>query len=279
VRRVELDGFWMDAHPVTNAEFRRFVQATGHVTGAERAPEAADFPDTDPALLVPGSLVFRRLTRPVPLEDWRAWWAWTPGAWWRRPRGPDSTLHGLDRHPVVHIAFADALAYARWAGKDLPSEAEWEAAARGGLDGTIYAWGDEVHPRGRPMANTWAGEFPWQDLKPRGWGTTPVGSFAPNGYGLSDMTGNVWEWTADFYAADRTGDGEHSCCLPRNPRVDTPTEPVADEPGAHTLRRVIKGGSYLCAPNYCLRYRPAARQAESEDTSTGHLGFRCVLRP
>jgi formylglycine-generating enzyme required for sulfatase activity len=279
VHRVQLGGFWIDVPPVTNAEFRRFVKATGHVTVAECAPDAADYPDTDPALLVPGSLVFRKPALRVPLAGWRTWWAWTPGAHWRRPRGPGSTLHGLERHPVVHVAYADALAYAHWAGKDLPTEAEWETAARGGLDGATYAWGNEVTLRGRPMANTWAGEFPWQDLKSKGYGTTPAGSFPPNRYGLYDMTGNVWEWTRDFYTSGHSGNAAASCCIPRNPRVDAPAEPGGSEPGAHIPRKVIKGGSYLCAPNYCLRYRPAARQAEAVDTSTGHLGFRCVVRP
>jgi formylglycine-generating enzyme len=279
VRQVELDGFWIDTRPVTNAEFRRFVKATGHVTLAERAPDAADYPDADPALLVPGSLVFRKPERRVALADFRIWWAWTPRACWRHPRGPDSTLHGLERHPVVHIAYGDALAYAHWAGKDLPTEAEWETAARGGLDGATYAWGNEAIPRGRVMANTWAGEFPWQDRRPKGYGTTPVGSFPPNSYGLHDMTGNVWEWTRDFYTPGHSGEAVKPCCVPRNPRVDAPVDLGLSEPDAHIPRKVIKGGSYLCAPNYCLRYRPAARQGEAVDTSTGHLGFRCVQRP
>ncbi len=277
VRRVSVDGFWMDEHPVTNLEFQRFVRATGHVTVAERAPDPADYPGADPALLVPGSLVFHPTSGPVDLSDPRAWWSWVPGASWRHPRGPGSGLGGLERHPVVQVAYEDAAAYAAWAGKELPTEAEWERAARGGLEGAVYAWGDEFAPRGRIMANTWRGEFPWQNLAPGGrWGTTPVRSYAPNGYGLYDMTGNVWEWTADFYTPDRGHAA--SCCVPHNPRVAEPPPGESPEAGA-IPRRVVKGGSHLCAPNYCLRYRPAARQGEAVDTSTGHIGFRCIVRP
>jgi formylglycine-generating enzyme required for sulfatase activity len=278
VHTVVVDGFWMDQHPVTVAEFRRFVTATGRVTGAEGAPDAADYPDADPELLVPGSLVFRRTAGPVPLNDFRNWWTWTPGADWRHPEGPGSTVDGRQRHPVTHVAYADAVAYAEWAGKSLPTEAEWEYAARGGLDGATYTWGNEFAPRGRMMANTWQGEFPWQNLLlDKFEGTSPVGSFPANGYGLVDVTGNVWEWTSDYFTpnhGDGSGDagGHSACCVPANPRVDEPAT-------AETIpRRVIKGGSHLCAPNYCLRYRPAARQGEAIDTSTSHLGFRCILR-
>jgi sulfatase modifying factor 1 len=279
VHRVHVDGFWMDPHPVTNADYRRFVKATGHVTTAERAPDAAEYPDADPELLVPGSLVFSKPAQRVSLNDWRLWWTWAPGACWRHPRGPGSGLGGLDRHPVVHVAYADALAYARWAGKDLPTEAEWERAARGGLEDATYAWGDDPTVGGQPMANTWTGEFPWQDLKPDGFGTTPVGSYPPNGYGLYDVTGNVWEWTQGFFTPRHPEDAVKPCCIPRNPRVEAPVQLGLSEPGAHIPQKVIKGGSYLCAPNYCLRYRPAARQGEAVDTSTGHLGFRCIVRP
>jgi formylglycine-generating enzyme len=272
VRQVTVDGFWIDTHPVTNAEFRRFVKATGYLTVAERPPDPADYPDADPALLVPGALVFRPARGPVDLRDWRNWWAWVPGASWRHPEGPGSTLHGRDRHPVVQVCYADAQAYAAWAGKSLPSEAEWEYAARGGLDGAVFAWGDEFAPKGRTLANTWQGEFPWQNLLlDRYAGTSPVGAFPPNGYGLSDMTGNVWEWTSDYFTFQHPQRAERPCCVPRNPQV---TAPVLDEP---IPRRVIKGGSHLCAPNYCLRYRPAARQGEAVDTATGHIGFRCIL--
>jgi len=277
VRRVEVDGFWIDRHPVTVAEFRRFVAATGYVTVAERPLDPAQYPGADPALLSPGSLVFFPTGGPVDLRDVAQWWRYTPGASWRRPAGPGSTVGGLDRHPVTHVAAEDADAYAAWAGKELPTEAEWEFAARGGLAGAVFTWGDDPAPRGRTMANTWQGEFPWQNLKPPGKrGTSPVGSFPPNAFGLYDMAGNVWEWTSDYFVTQRSS---HGCCVPRNPRVTSPDDSlVPGEPGAHIPRRVIKGGSHLCAPNYCLRYRPAARQGEAVDTSTAHLGFRCVVR-
>jgi sulfatase modifying factor 1 len=273
VHRVTVDDFWMDAHPVTNAEFRRFVKATGHVTVAERPPNAADYPDADPDLLVPGSLVFRPTSGPVDLRDWRTWWTWVPGASWRHPEGPGSTLHGRDRHPVTQVAYEDALAYATWAGKALATEAEWEYAARGGLEGKVFCWGDEFDPKGRMLANTWQGEFPWQNLLlDRYAGTSPVGAFPPNGYGLLDMAGNVWEWTSDYFTPRHPDAADKPCCVPHNPQVTAPTlqEPIP--------RRVIKGGSHLCAPSYCLRYRPAARQGEAVDTSTGHIGFRCIAQ-
>jgi formylglycine-generating enzyme len=267
VRRVAVEGFWIDERPVTAADFRRFVKETGYATVAERPLEPSDYPDADPELLVPGSLVFRRTDGPVPLDDFRNWWEYLPGAFWKRPGGPGTTINGRDHHPVVHVAFEDAEAYASWAGKTLPTEAEWEYAARGGLDGAAFAWGDEHFPDGKPAANTWQGQFPWQNLKLDGHeGTSPVGSFSPNGYGLYDMTGNVWEWTTDFFRATGNGDAP-ACCAP----------PVLE--GERFPRRVIKGGSHLCAPNYCLRYRPAARQGEAVDTSTGHIGFRCLVRP
>ncbi|MFZ0090531.1 MAG: formylglycine-generating enzyme family protein [Solirubrobacteraceae bacterium] len=278
VRRVALDGFWIDEHPVTVAEFRRFVKATGHVTGAERPPDPAEYPDADPDLLVPGSLVFRPSVGPVDLHDFRNWWEWTPGAFWRRPEGPGSTVGGRERHPVVHVSYGDAAAYAAWAGKELPTEAEWERAARGGLEEKVFAWGDEFAPKGRMMANTWQGEFPWQNLVTDGFErTSPIRSFAPNGFGLHDMTGNTWEWTSDWYsAAASPAADDRPCCVPRNPRVDS--EAGSYGPGELIPRKVIKGGSHLCAPNYCLRYRPAARQSEAIDTSTSHIGFRCVIR-
>jgi formylglycine-generating enzyme required for sulfatase activity len=253
VRRVAVAAFWIDRHPVTVAGFRRFVRDTGYITLAERVPDPAAYPRVDPALLVPGSLVFQRPRRRVAPDDARAWWAYVPGADWQHPEGPDSDVATRDRHPVTHIAYADAAAYAAWAGRALPNEAEWEYAARGGLDGARYAWGDEAFPEGRAMANTWQGEFPVQNLRIDGYdGTSPVGVFPPNGYGLFDMTGNVWEWTCDVFP---TRDGD---AFPRH---------------------VIKGGSHLCAPNHSLRYRPAAREGETIDTSTSHIGFRCVLRP
>jgi sulfatase modifying factor 1 len=273
VRQVTVDGFRMDAQPVTVEEFRRFVAETDYVTVAERELDPALYPDADPALLVPGSLVFRRSRGPVDLRDVANWWSYVPGACWRRPEGPGSGLAGRRRHPVTQVAFEDAEAYAAWAGKALPTEAEWELAARGGLDGARFAWGDEETPGGRPLANYWQGEFPWENLRLDGYElTSPVGAYPANGYGLFDMTGNVWEWTSDFFDPRGNGRAERPCCAPRNPRV---TEPVLDEP---IPRRVIKGGSHLCAANYCLRYRPAARQGEAVDTSTTHIGFRCVER-
>ena len=237
-----------------------------YVTVAERPLDPADYPEADPDLLVPGSLVFHMTAGPVPLDDVRSWWEYVPGAFWKKPGGPGTTINGRDRHPVVQVAYEDAEAYASWSGKALPTEAEWEYAARGGLEGAAFAWGDDHFPNGKPMANTWQGEFPWQNLKTDGFeGTSPVGSFPPNGYGLYDVTGNVWEWTSDWFRADRSEDNS-PCCAP-------PTRP-----GERFPRKVIKGGSHLCAPNYCLRYRPAARQGETVDTSTGHIGFRCVVR-
>jgi len=262
VRRVAVEGFWIDERPVTVAEYRRFVKATGYVTVAERPLEPADYPDADPDALVPGALVFSRTRGPVDLRDYRQWWSYVPGAAWHRPEGPRSDTFTRARHPVTQVAFEDAQAYATWAGKALPTEAEWEYAARGGLEGAAYAWGDDAFPDGTAMANTWQGEFPWQNLRVDGYeGTSPVGMFPPNGYGLFDMTGNVWEWTCDPFAA---ASAVAPCCAP--------------DPGGDIPRRVIKGGSHLCAPNYCLRYRPAARQGEAVDTSTAHIGFRCVLR-
>ncbi len=280
VREVEVDGFWMATGPVTVAEFGQFVTATGYVTVAERSLDPGQYPDADPDLLRPGSLVFHASAGPVDLRDVSQWWSYRPGAQWRHPEGPDSTVTGRDRHPVTHVTSEDAEAYAAWAGLDLPTEAEWEFAARGGLDGAVFTWGDDFTPHGKVMANTWQGEFPWQNFKPRRWrGTTPIRSFPANGFGLYDMAGNVWEWTSDYFVADpglRAGDG---CCTLRNPRVTSAEDSlVLGQPGAHIPRRVIKGGSHLCAPNYCLRYRPAARQGEAVDTSTSHLGFRCIQR-
>jgi sulfatase modifying factor 1 len=280
-RRVSVAGFWMDRCAVTNTEFRRFVEATGHVTLAERAPDPADHPGADPARLVPASAVFAPPARRVPLTDPYRWWALVPGASWRHPRGPGSSLAGLDDHPVVHVAWEDALAYATWAGKELPGEAEWERAARGGLEGAEYAWGDELTPGGRHMANVWQGEFPVRDLGLDGYrGTAPVGSFPPNGYGLFEMTGNVWEWTADWWsAAGRHGGEAHACCAPADPPGAARDRSVDPGDPARVPRKVMKGGSHLCAPNYCRRYRPAARLPQPVDTATSHLGFRCIVRP
>jgi len=280
LQRVEVDGFGIDRYPVTASQFRRFVRETGYVTVAERPLDPSDFPGADPRDLVPGSLVFHKTAGPVDLDDVRAWWDYMPGAYWRRPGGKGTTINGRDRHPVVHIAYEDAVAYAAWAGKELPTEAEWEYAARGGLEGAIFSWGNDHLPGGRPMANSWQGEFPWQNLKLDGYeGTSPVGSFPPNGHGLYDMCGNVWEWTCDPFIVPGAATVDSPCCAPRNPQETSPERAsTLGEPGEHIRRKVIKGGSHLCAPNYCLRYRPAARQAETVDTSTSHIGFRCVRR-
>jgi sulfatase modifying factor 1 len=270
VHDVTVGGFWIDRTAVRNRDFARFVRETGHVTLAERAPDPADYPDALPELLVPASSVFVAPRHEVDLRDPYNWWTSVPGADWRHPYGPGSSIRERPDHPVVHLAWEDAEAYARWAGKDIPTEAEWELAARGGLDGAPYAWGDELTPGGVWMANTWQGRFPYENTAEDGYvGTAPVGRYPPNGHGLLDMIGNVWEWTADWYAphADIPG----SCCGPT-------ARERATEPGTHIPRKVIKGGSHLCAPNYCRRYRPAARMAQPVDTATCHVGLRCVLR-
>jgi formylglycine-generating enzyme required for sulfatase activity len=270
VTEVVVGDLWVDVHPVTNAQFRRFVKATGHVTVAESPPLAEDFAGARAEDLVPGSLVFTGTSGPVPLDDWTRWWSWVPGADWRHPQGPGTTLHGHELHPVVHVAYEDAVAYAAWASKALPTEVEWEYLARGGLAGATYAWGDEFMPRGRVMANTWHGRFPWENTSPHGFqGTSPVGKFPANGYGLHDVAGNVWEWTDTAWTDDHAPQRDvpaPSCCAPAHPAL------------SETDRRVTKGGSHLCAPSYCLRYRPAARQGHSVRSSTAHLGFRCVVR-
>ena len=276
--RVSISGFWMDRTTVTNAEFRRFVEETGYVTLAERPANPADYPDASPDALAPSSAVFIRPPHGADGRNHYNWWAYVKGADWRHPRGPASTIDGLDTHPVVHVAYEDAQAYASWAGKDLPTEAEWEFAACGGLDGAEFVWGDELTPDGKHMANIWQGDFPWQNLELDGfeW-TAPVGSFAPNGYGLCDMAGNVWQWTTDWYQ-DRHRI-ESPCCTVDNPRGGRMEDSYDRQlPAIIIPRKVIKGGSYLCAPNYCRRYRPAARMAQAIDTSTCHVGFRCVIR-
>ncbi|OLF06721.1 gliding motility-associated lipoprotein GldK [Actinophytocola xinjiangensis] len=271
VHDATVAGFWMDRHTVTNREFARFVKETGHVTVAERAPDPADYPDAEPDKLLPSSVVFRAPDRPVDLGDIHNWWTYVPGAHWRRPQGPGSSVRRLAGHPVVHLAWEDASAYAAWAGKSIPTEAEWERAARGGLDGEPYAWGAELTPGGRWLANTWQGRFPYRDTGEDGHvGTAPVGSYPPNGYGLYDMIGNVWEWTSDWYGAH--GAAQESCCSAARSSVDT------EAPGPAVPRKVLKGGSFLCAPNYCRRYRPAARMAHAVDTATCHLGLRLVVR-
>ena len=258
-RPAEVGAFLMDRGPVTNAAFAAFVDATGYCTVAEQPPNPRDYPDADPATLAAGSIVF---TPPDPgstLRFWGDWWRFVPGAFWRRPDGI-AAAHA--EHPVVHIAYADALAYATWAGKELPTEAEWEFAAQGGGGDSEFAWGDELEPGGSHMANVWQGRFPFENRADDGYaGTSPVGSFPANSYGLLDMIGNVWEWTADPWATSRI---RKPCCTP-------PANTAIPQ-------RVIKGGSHLCAPNYCQRYRPSARQPQAIDSGTTHIGFRCVIR-
>lgn len=280
-RLVAVDGFWIDARPVTNRDFAAFVDATGWITQAEIAPNAADYPGADPDKLVPASLVFTSPEGPVDLHDITGWWRFAAGAQWRHPSGPDSSLAGLDDHPVVHVAWRDVAAYAMWAGAELPTEAEWELAARGGLDDAEFAWGDEFMPGGKVMANTWQGRFPFENTAEDGWvRTSPVGSYPPNGYGLYDMIGNTWEWTRDWWTTDAPGVvASKACCAPKNPLGGDETASVDPRDPAHIARKVLKGGSHLCAPSYCRRYRPAARHAQPIDTSTSHVGFRCVVRP
>jgi sulfatase modifying factor 1 len=278
--KMSVDGFWMDSHQVTNAQFRRFVKATGYVTLAERTPLADDYPGAKPELLVPGSIVFVPPPNRVDLDDHYVWWQWVPGADWKHPEGPGGNIGGRERHPVVHVAWEDVNAYASWVDKAMPTEAEWEFASRGGLDGKAYAWGDELAPKGRMLANYWQGEFPWENLGLDGYErTSPVGSFPPNGYGLFDTIGNVWEWTSDWYT---DGHAEmHRCCgsIPTNPTGGEREASIdLKAPGAPMPRKVLKGGSFACAENYCRRYRPAARMHHPIDTGTNHIGFRCIVR-
>jgi formylglycine-generating enzyme len=278
--RVTVAPFWMDRGPVTNRQFRKFVEDTGYVTFAEIPPDPKDYPGALPHMLYAGSLVFSLPTRPVDLRNWSEWWTFLKGADWRHPYGPKSNIKGLDNHPVVHVACRDAEAYAKWAGKELPTEAEWEFAARGGLDGAEFAWGEALTPDGKQMANIWQGNFPHQKLATDGFErTSPVTAFPANGYGLHDMIGNVWEWTADWYSEKHEADAPKACCIPENPRgarEDASYDPRL--PNIRIPRKVLKGGSHLCAPNYCRRYRPAARRAEPIDTSASHVGFRCITR-
>ncbi|MET4428485.1 formylglycine-generating enzyme family protein [Mycolicibacterium sp. 624] len=264
VREATVEGFWMQTHQVSNADFAAFVEATGYVTIAERPIDPADFPDAPPENLQPGSMVFHRTPGPVDLRHLNQWWTWTPGACWNHPRGPKSTLRNREHHPVVHVAFEDAEAYAEWAGLALPTETQWEVAARGGLSGATYTWGDAPEGPGERLANYWHGEFPY--LPDTGYGTTqPVGSFTPNDYGLFDMAGNVWEWTLDWWTDTRALE---SCCAADSYDPNQPQFQIG--------RKVIKGGSFLCADSYCLRYRPAARRPQMVDTGMSHIGFRCV---
>jgi formylglycine-generating enzyme len=264
VHRVAVDDFWIDPTSVTNRQFKAFVKATGYKTTAEVPPDPKDYPNALPHMIYAGSLVFTPPNHAVDLRYWGEWWQFMKGADWRHPYGPKSNINTSDNHPVVHVSFADAQAYAAWVGKELPTEAEWEFAARGGLDGAEYAWGDEFTPGGQHMANTWQGEFPRQNLAADGYErTSPVRAFPPNGYGLYDMVGNVWEWTADFYSAKHEPDLPKACCIPSNPRGGLEAESFDPrQPEIRIPRRVVKGGSHLCAPNYCRRYGGAPCRAD-----------------
>lgn len=274
VHRVRVDGFWMAETPVTNREFAKFVDATGYVTVAERRPDPADFPGVPEAYLVPGSLVFSDPREVEGLGDYRQWWRWVPGAYWRRPYGPDSSVEGKDEYPVVHVAWADAAAYAEWAGGRLPTEAEWEFAARGGLSGKPYPWGDELTPGGEWRANTWQGRFPVENTAEDGHeGLVPVKTYPPNGYGLYGMAGNVWEWCADWYHA-----GAYRMRAEDDEPVDNPRGPETSydpsEPG--TPKRSTRGGSFLCTDQYCTRYMVGTRGRSEPDSGAVHTGFRIV---
>ncbi len=280
MRKVSVDGFWIEPRPVTNARFARFISETGYQTEAEIAPDPSMYPGAPEENLVPGAMVFMMTQGPVPLNDFRRWWAWIPGANWRHPLGPHSSIDKLSEHPVVQVSHSDAAAFCDWAGLELPTEAEWEFAARGGLSGATFAWGDHDTQETRPLANTWQGRFPYENTEVDGWTrTSPAGSFPANGYGLFDMTGNVWEWTEDWYRPKPAVVEEPVCCGPAVARGGTlegsfdPHQPQIEIP-----RKVVKGGSHLCTPQYCYRYRPAARQPQMIDTAISHLGFRCIKR-
>ena len=279
--RVRVGAFRIEATAVTNEQFGSFVASTGYVTVAERPLDPTDYPGAPPENLQPGSLVFTPTSGPVDLRHLSQWWAWTPGASWRHPTGPSSSVKRLGDHPVVHVGHEDVAAYAAWAGMALPTEAEWEYAARGGLDAKPFTWGEEARPDGRIMANTWDGlDFPWRSTGESGYlRTAPVARFPPNGFGLFDMAGNVWEWTDDWWTSHHPDDAGSPCCAPANPRGgDLERSYDEAQPQFRVGRKVIKGGSHLCADSYCLRYRPAARRPQMVDTGMSHLGFRCVVR-
>ncbi len=284
--RVHVDAFWMDRHHVTNAEFRKFVEATGYVTTAERKPDWETmrvqlFPDVakpDDSQLVPGAMVFTGTDQPVPLNDWSQWWTFIPGANWRHPQGPESSIEGRDDHPVVQVSYEDAQAYAQWAGKRLPTEAEWEFAARGGIEQADFSWGDEFAPDGKRMANTFIGTFPVVTSKTLGIaGTTPVGRYPANGYGLYDMAGNAWQWVADWYRSDAFQLDAKNALLtnPRGP--DDSFEIAARSYPATAPARVTRGGSFLCSEQYCSSYRPSARRGTDPFNPMSHIGFRLVM--
>lgn len=269
VREIELSGYWIDTTEVTNRQFAEFVKATGYKTVAEIAPKAEDYPGADPKLLVPGSVVFTPSDGPVPLDNFLQWWRWQPGADWRHPEGPGSSIEDRMDHPVVQIAYDDAVAYAQWAGKRLPTEAEWEKAARGGLERKKYVWGDTLNPDGKWMSNNWQGGFPHANSKEDGFfSTAPVKSYQPNGYGLYDMSANVWEWCSDWYRPD-----SYKTMASKDPKGPADSfDP--QEPGIP--KRVHRGGSFLCSDLYCIRYLPAARGKGATDSGANHIGFRCV---